>query len=151
MKKILIILGSLFLIIIVAIGALIGFAAYNGTKLDSSSKEYIEINLPSIIAPWNALELDKRASLHFKMAVSTEQIDKLFQKLSELGKNKFIGEPEGSSLMSYTTEAGKQITAKYVIPCSFENGEADIQILLIMEEDQWLISGFHVDSPIFLK
>lgn len=151
MKKILIILGSLFLIIIIAIGAMIGFAAYKGTKLDSSSKAYIETNLPHIISPWSALELDRRASPQFKMAVDKQTIEQLFRKLSELGKNNSIGTPEGSSFMSYTTEGGKQITAKYIVPCSFENGEAVIKISLIMQNEQWLILGFHVDSPIFLN
>jgi hypothetical protein len=53
--------------------------------------------------------------------------------------------------MSYTTQNGKQITAKYRAKALFENGEAEILIQLIEHDGKWQIINFHVNSPIFLK
>ena len=53
--------------------------------------------------------------------------------------------------MSYTTEHGKQITAKYKAKAIFENGEAEIQIQLIEHDGKWKIINFQVNSPVFLN
>jgi hypothetical protein len=151
MKKVLIILGILFVLAIAVAAALIGFAAYNGTKLDASSKEYVDQAAPSIISTWSVAELLDRASPELKAIVTKEQMQQLFNKLSELGKLKEYQGSKGDSFMSYTTQNGKQITAKYRAKALFKNGEAEILIQLIEHDGKWQIINFHVNSPIFLK
>ena len=151
MKRTLIILGILFALVIVIVAGLIGFAAYNGTKLDASSKKYVNQAIPSIIASWSEAELLEQASPELKAIAPIDQIHQLFKKLSGLGKLKEYQGAKGSSFMAYTTKNGKRITAKYTANAIFENGTAEINIQLIDHGGQWQILSFHVNSPIFLK
>ena len=151
MKKVLIILGILFVLGIAIVAGIMGFVAYNGTKLDASSKEYVDQVIPPIISTWSDTELLDRASPELKAIATKDQIVPLFKKLSELGKLKEYQGSKGDSLMSYTTQNGKRITAKYVANALFENGTADINIQLIQHGGNWQILSFHVNSPIFLK
>ena len=151
MKKLLIILGILFLLTIAVVGGLIGFVAYNGTKLDASSKEYVDQAIPQIVTTWSSTELLNRASPELEASATKEQLNQLFKKLSELGTLKKYQGAEGESFMSYTTEHGKQITAKYKAKAIFEHGEAEIQIQLIEHDGKWKIINFQVNSPVFLN
>ena len=151
MKKVLIILGILFVIGIAAVAGFIGIIAYNGTKLDASSKEYVDQAIPPIISTWSEVELLDRASPELKAIATKDQIVPLFKKLSELGKLKKYQGSKGDSFMSYSTQDGKRITAKYVANALFENGEASINIQLIQHDGKWQILNFHVNSPVFLR
>jgi hypothetical protein len=151
MKKVLIILGIFFVLAIAVVAGLIGFAAYKGTKLDASSKEYVDQAVPPIISTWSVLELLDRASPELKAIATQEQMEQLFKKLSELGKLKEYQGSKGDSFMSYTTQNGKQITAKYRAKALFENGEAEILVQLIEHDGMCQIINFHVNSPTFLK
>jgi hypothetical protein len=151
MKKVLIILGILFVLAMAVVAGLIGFAAYNGTKLDASSKEYVDQAVPCIISTWSVVEFLDRASPELKAIATREQMEQLFKKLSELGKLKEYQGSEGNSFVSYTTQNGKQIAAKYTTKALFENGEAEIFIQLAEHDGKWQIINFQVNSPIFLK
>jgi len=61
MKKVLMILGVVFLILIIVVGGFVGYTAYIGTKLDASSKAYVDASVPAIISTWSRNELIKRA------------------------------------------------------------------------------------------
>ncbi len=148
MKKLLYILGIVFVIVIAAIGSFIGYAAYNGNKLDASSANYINENIPPIISSWNPQELIKRSSPELQKVATENQIDTLFAQASKLGAMKSFGKPKGDSNMSYTTQAGNQTTASYVIPVEFQHGKAEIKVKLIQHDGQWQILGFHVDEPL---
>jgi hypothetical protein len=148
MKKLLYILGIVFVIVIAAIGSFIGYAAYNGNKLDASSANYIKENIPPIISNWNPQELIKRSSPEFQKVATENQIDTLFGKLSKLGGLKTFGEPKGEASMSYTTQNGNQTTATYHIQSVFKNGEANLEIKLIQHDGQWQILGFHVSEAL---
>ena len=148
MKKLLYILGIVFVIVIAAIGSFIGYAAYNGSKLDASSANYIKENIPPIISSWNPQELIKRSSPELQKVATENQIDTLFGKLSKLGSLKSFGEPKGEAKMSITTQNGNQTKASYKIHCLFKNGEANIAINLIQHEGQWQILGFNVNEAL---
>lgn len=148
MKKDLIIIGGIFLALIIAIESVIAFAAYNGNKLS-----WRAALLSNSTASHGAIMCGKLASTYSFPEASRDlmgkgQGDRLFRKLSELGGNKTIGAPSGNASMFYTLGEGNKITASYIVPCTFDNGDATIKISLIMEDDQWLILGFHVGDPL---
>lgn len=151
MRKTLIVLAILLVLAIAVVAGLIGFAAYNGTKHDASSKAYVDQSVPPIVSTWSVFELLDRASPELKASGTKEQLEQLFKKLSELGKLKEYQGSKGESLMSITPQNGKQITAKYKAMALFENGEAEIIIQLIKHDGNWQIINFHVKSPFFLK
>lgn len=155
MKKFLSIVGALFLVLLLAIGGIIGYAVYQGHGLDASSKAYIAANVPPIISTWSKDELLKRSSPQL-LKVSNEnpeQIDQLFKKFSKLGAMRSFGDIKGDSNVSYTTQNGKVTTAAYVATAKFENGEGSIKVRLIQSPSsgQWQFLSFYVDSPLFLQ
>jgi UDP-N-acetylmuramyl tripeptide synthase len=148
MKKFLIVLGSIFLALIV-LGALgIGFVAMRGTALDKESKAYADAAIPAITTTWLDKALLDRASSEFNQATTPLQVYHLFRQWeNSLGRLQKCEPAQGQSLVSVTTQNGKQITAKYTAKAQFEKGEATITLVLIKHGDQWQIGGFHVDSP----
>jgi hypothetical protein len=147
MKKIFIILGSIFLAVIV-LGAIgIAFVAIRGNALDKESKGYADSAIPAIVSTWSEKELLDRASPELKKAVTIDQLDRLFRWVSGLGQLQKCAPTEGQALMSATTQTGKMISAQYTAKATFQKGEATIKLGLIKHGDQWQILSFYVDSP----
>ena len=146
MKKLFIVLGSIFLgvIILGAIG--IALVAIKGTALDKESKAYADSAIPAIVNTWSEKALLDRASPEFKKAVTIDQLDRLFRWFSILGQPQTCEPAEGQSLMSATSQTGKMISAQYTAKATFQKGEAHIKLGLIKHGDQWQISSFRVES-----
>jgi hypothetical protein len=51
LKRILSIVGGLFLVLVLVVAGLAGYAAYQGQGLDASSKAFVEENVPAIFPP----------------------------------------------------------------------------------------------------
>nr|WP_063572517.1 hypothetical protein [Luteibacter rhizovicinus] len=153
MKKFFQILGGIFLVLVLIIAAFVGMGIYQGTRLDSSSKAYVEANVKPVVATWSKDELLKRASPQLIEILGKEpsQVDRLFEKFSKLGALKSLSEPKGQSLVAINTGSGKVISASYTETGEFENGRADFNIRLIQIDGEWRFLGFHVNSPIMLQ
>lgn len=147
MKKLLIILGSIFLVVVVLAAIGIGFIAVRGTALDKESKAYADSAIPAIVTTWSEKALLDRASPELKKMATSQEIDRLFRWTSNLGRLQKCEPAEGHSLMSATTQTGKSISAEYTAKASFEKGEATIILGLIKHDEQWQILKFNVQSP----
>jgi len=142
------VLGVIFLGIIIA--GVIGFAvvAYQGTKLDKSSKAYVDRVAPIIISSWNLQELMDHASPELLKMTPHDKLDSTFKMFSEkLGTLKEYKGSEGSSLMHLFPTV---ITAKYIARATFEKGNAEIRISIIRHNKKWQLVGFYVDSKAFM-
>jgi hypothetical protein len=126
-KKFLIILGGIALAAVLLIGGFIGYSAYQGGRLDASSKDYVDKNIPLIVASWSKNELLKRASPQLLDAINEkpDQADRLFQGFAKLGAMRSYDGSKGESTVSYTNKNGKVISASYIANAKFENG-ADV-------------------------
>ena len=153
MKKLLTILGGLFLLIVVVAAVFIGMGVYQGNKLDKSSKAYVEANAQPIVSTWSKDELVKRASPQLLEVLNKDpdQVDQLFKKLSRLGALVSLAEPKGQATMAYTNSTGKVVSAAYTETAQFQNGKADISIRLIQVGGQWQVLLFNVNSPLMLQ
>jgi hypothetical protein len=154
LKRFLAIIGGLFLVLVVVGAGFVGYAAYQGQRLDASSKAYVEENIPAIISTWSKDELLKRSSPQLLKIINEkpEQLDQLFQRLSTLGPMLSFGEAKGDSNVSYTTQNGKVTTAAYVATAKFRNGEGRISARLMQSPGgQWQLLQFNVDAPLFLQ
>ena len=153
MKKILSIIGGLFLTLLVIIACFIGYAAYQGRGLDASSKAYVEENVPPILSSWSKEDLLKRSSPQLLEAIERkpDQMDQLFRKLSKLGAMRSFTGVKGDSQVFYDIKQGKTTTASYTAAATFENGEARLTIRLIQNAGEWKFLLFNVNSPIFLQ
>ena len=147
MKKVLIVLGSIFLVLILLAALGIGFLAVRGNALDKESKAYADAAIPAIITTWLDKALLDRASPEFNQAASPVQVYHMFRSWeSSLGRLQTCDPAQGQSLMSVTSQSGKTISAQYTAKAKFERGEATIRLILIKHGDQWQILRFDVDN-----
>jgi len=153
MKKFLTILGGVFLAVILLLVGLFGFVAYEGHGLDVSSKAYVEVNVPPIIATWSTNELLKRSSPQLLEVINKnpQQLDELFRAFSRLGAMKTFGDVKGESTVAVTAQDGKVITAAYSGTGKFAHGDAQISVRLIQNAGQWQLLSFNVNSPLLLQ
>jgi len=151
MKKLLIVLGSIFLVIIIIVVIGIGVIAYKGTALDKESRDYVDSSVPAIVSAWDKQELLSRASPEFMQVVKSGDLDKLYGMYRRLGKLKEYQGSEGQSNMSVTSEQGKVISAAYTTKAIFDSGPASIKILIIKHGDKWQILKLYVESEVFLQ
>lgn len=151
MKKLLIILGVVFLAIIILAGVGIGISAVKGSTLDKESKRYVDSSVPAIASGWDEQELLRRASPEFMQATDKDGLDRLYVEFRKLGSLREYQGSEGQSYMSVTSEDGRSTTANYTAKAKFDAGSAVIKVALIKHGDQWQILGFHIDSDVFLQ
>jgi hypothetical protein len=152
MKTALSIVGIVFLVLLVLAAGFIGFVAYEGNKFDASSKAYVDESVPAIVGNWSKDELVKRESPQLRKVVSDDELASLFTKLSDaLGPIQSYDGAKGDANMNVTPVSGFQVTASYVAEATFQNGKGEIKINLIQVDGEWLILGFHVNSPTLLK
>ncbi len=151
MKKILIILGAIFLILIIVAGIAIGIVAVKGSALDKQSKAYVDSTVPLIVSNWDEQALLSRVSPEFMAATDKQELDKLYAMFRKLGKLRDYEGSKGQSYMSMSTQNGKSVTAVYKCKSMLEAGPADIKVTLVQHDDKWEIAGFNVDSEVFLQ
>jgi hypothetical protein len=155
MKKILMVLGVIALLLIIFAAGGFSYIAIMGSRLDASSKAYMDANIPTIISTWSKDELEKRASEEFREGLTdrlTDQQWNLFlSKVKPLGTFETYEGSKGQAYISLTFQKGKVVTAHYTASASFKNGPAEITVKLIQRNGQWQILSFTIDSPIFYK
>lgn len=147
MKKLLIVLGLVFLAFIFAVGAFIGYAAFTGSALDKQSKAYVDAAVPAIVSSWSQQELINRASPELRQATKSADMDRMFAWFKTLGHLQKYEGSQGQAIVSVTPQAGKVVSARYTAKALFERGQASIDIAIIKHGDQWQIAGFKVNSP----
>lgn len=146
MKKLFIILGVIFLCIIVIGVIVFSIAAYHGTKLDKSSKAYLDEVIPVIVSSWNSQELIYHASPELLKIMPRDKVDGMFKMFSEkLGGLKKYKGSKGDSFVNFSS-SGKVITASYVVQAAFEKADAEIKISIIQHNNKWQILEFFVNS-----
>jgi len=151
MKNVLMIIGMFAIGCFVCIAILVGTFIYFGMKYDSSSRAYVDANVPPIISNWSTSELQKRESDQFRNATSDDKLNELFVVFNRLGPMKTYDGATGDSNMSATSGSGFQVTARYVVSATFQNGKAEILVNLILVQGQWQILGFRVNSSVLEK
>jgi hypothetical protein len=153
MRKVLSIIGVIFVVLVLVGAGFVGFAAYQGRGLDASSKAYVEENIPAIISTWSKDEFLSRASPQLLKIIDDKPglIDLLFKKFVLLGAMKSFGDVKGDSNVFYSTQNGKVVTANYTATAKFENGDAQIAIRLIQTSGKWQLLLFNINSPLFLQ
>ncbi|HKK06428.1 MAG TPA: hypothetical protein VKA50_11335 [Gammaproteobacteria bacterium] len=152
-KSALIIAGIVVAVTAVVLGVYVGYAVYEGHQLDLSSKRYTQKNVPPILSSWSKEELLERSSKPLRKVVEAHsaQVDRLFQKLSQLGGLKSFGDVKGQANIAYRLGRGTVVTASYVGNAKFEHGEGTVKIRLLREAGEWKFLMFRVNSPIFLQ
>lgn len=145
MKKALMIFGGLFLAILVAVGGLVGYGAFQGGKLDAESKTYVEATLPQILADPSANNILSFFAPQDKAKLNSAAIDQFALKVwGALGHFQSFDDLKGDSLAMYTL-SGADIKAKYVARCHYEKGSVTATITLRKTGESWSLIGVNID------
>ena len=150
MRTILTILGGIFLVGISLVGGFIGYVAFVGGGLDTSSKAYVDESVPAIISSWSREEFLKRASPQLRAVATDEQVGELFLKFHRLGAFQSYDGAKGQANINLT-QHGREVTAAYKANATFQNGKAEIDVRLIQIDGAWRILRFYVNSPAFMR
>lgn len=145
MRKILYGLGLVSLLLVTVLVGGIAFIAYNGNKLDTESKRFVDAAIPAISANWSMKALVERASPEFIQSVSADQLKAGFDQFSNLGRLIQYEGSQGQSNMSYIAGKGSSISASYAAKARFENGEAAFRITLVKRGEVWLIQSLNIN------
>ncbi|MHB1950598.1 MAG: hypothetical protein ACYCQK_03910 [Acidiferrobacteraceae bacterium] len=151
MRKVLQALGIVFLVVLVAGGSIIGYAAYTGSRLDASSRKYVDSAVPAIVANWSEQALMSRADPRLLRATSPYEMAQLFAWLRTLGPMERYCGSTGQATEFLSARSGRIVSARYTACAQFAKGTASIDVALVRNRDKgWQIVGFHVNSPALL-
>lgn len=144
MKKVIMILGYIFLALIV--GLLIGFGTLTviGKRLDKESKAFVDAAIPAIVATWDVREIKKRASPEFNADVDYDGLEQDFGVLQQLGNLVMYKGSTGDAHITLSLQYGYEITADYTANADFETGATSMQMSLIKHGGQWQILDFKI-------
>jgi hypothetical protein len=127
-----------------------GYLAYKGSALDKESKSYANAAVLAITSHWDAHALTNRASPSLTRSINAEQLSSMFDWFGVLGplmaNQDCVG---GSSIAAF---AGKptSITARYTCNEKYQQGAATITVALVKIDNEWMVNGFNVSSPVLL-
>ena len=145
MKKLLSILGAIFLLLLVAGGGLFGFLWMKGGRLDAESKGYIEANLPALLSNMSTDALRSYMSDDDIAKVNRVDSDRFIAALtSRYGRYQSMGDLKGDSFINFTN-AGQIISARYRVPVKYENGALLVQVVLRKRDEKWSMVSVQFD------
>lgn len=118
----------------------------NKPELEKTSREFVESNLPAILDKWDQNEVEKLASEPLAKAFKDkpEQFTTMFDRYKSLGKIKSLGTYDGAVVEQTSHQGIKAVFALYRVGYQFENGDANITVQLIQENQAWRILGINV-------
>jgi len=147
MRKVLYVLGVIFIVLVLGIGTLVGVTVYKGVALDKESARYVDDAVIAITAHWNTDELLNRASPEFKKITTRDRLMSIFDAISgALGPLVDYEGAKGDATIKTMMGSGTTITAIYKARAKYQKGSAEITLRLIKINDTWMIEGFHVGS-----
>ncbi len=147
MKKILMILGGSFIVLILIAITLVIFIASSGSDLDNDSRNYIDKVVPAICSEWNIDTLVYYSVPEMKEVSKKPGFDKLFLSFREkLGQMLEYEDSKGESNVKYIVGEGKTISAYYESKIKCMNDSATIKVTLLKRDNDWRIYNFKVVS-----
>lgn len=146
MKKVLMIFGGIFLVIILAFGGMGLFAWYKASQYDDTAVPYVKSALP-VLSQWDP-EVIKEYMVPKVMEQTTkEDFSKIIKYLSKLGALSSFEEPSFTNINTGATlENGKQTIVTYTINAVYENGDAFVTMSLLDLGKSFQIYKFHINS-----
>ncbi len=135
-------LGIVSLSLLAALGMALAYGAYAGSRLDASSKAFVEQAVHAISANWAPSEVLALASPQLRAALHDEDLKATLLTLSRLGQLRTFDGARGGSEMSFSSTNGRVITANYVATATFENAAAEIHMRLIQVDGHWKLLEF---------
>ncbi|HEX7531447.1 MAG TPA: hypothetical protein VF333_09905 [Pyrinomonadaceae bacterium] len=151
MKKVLMVLGGLFVAFVTVVVIAAAVFIPRALKLDKDAAAYIEQAVPKIAEHWDTQALLDRASPEFmSVTKSPEDLKRLFIVFRRLGALKHFDTPKGTVSNGVFSDTGSFSVGHYTVRGTFDHGAADITIQVRRTRNGWTIDGFHINSELFL-
>jgi hypothetical protein len=146
MKKVFMVLGVIFLVIILAIAGMGIFTWYKSSKYKETAVPYLKAIVPEL-SKWDP-ELAKKYMIpKLLKETSDEDFSKIFKYLSKLGSYQKMNEPNFTKIYTGATlEDGKYTLVTYTINAEYENGDAVITIVLLDLGTNFQVYRFNINS-----
>lgn len=152
MRKFLFALGAVILVLVIAGGVGLFFAARNGAALNAESKAYVDDAVVAITAHWSVDELMTRSTPQLRQITKPDVLRGLFDAASTaLGPLVKYDGAKGEAVMSTRTGSGTTISARYFAHARFQKGDADFVVVLLKINGSWKIEGFHINSDALMR
>ena len=146
MRKVLMVLGGLFLAIIVIVAGLAAYAFIRGPKIDAESKAYLRTTAPLILAQPTADNLTSYMAPEDRAKVDSAALAALSSYMTlNLGGYEACGEWSGGWNVNEST-SGETINSNYQARCQFSKASIIVQISIRKTGDIWRMVGIHLDS-----
>ena len=151
-KKILVVLGIIFVCLLVAGTVGVVTINYLGTKLDEQSKQYVDGVIPVIVSDWDPSQVIARASPELLEVAPPEKIAEFFRMFSDrLGRFKEYRGSKGEANISLHIPRGIIITALYSADVLFEKATAKVNFRVVRRDNDWQILEFRINSEALLN
>ncbi len=137
--------GALFLLLVGIAG--VAYLMVQGSRLDNESRAYADSAVRPVVEHWNAQALKDRAAPALLANLTPERLSNIFQWLSTLGALTSVEPCTGQARIDVSTGNGRVVSGKYTCKAQFQSGEAVISLVLVKNDGEWRIAGFHVNSP----
>jgi hypothetical protein len=146
-KKILKIIGVLFLILV----AIVSYTSYKYHEYDKTAIPYIKDIIP-IFSTWDAEKTKKYWSKTALNATTEEDYIKLFKMYRKLGTLKSIENPQSTNIFSGTKKIdGVNTIITYFVLAHYQNGDAEITLRLLPENEKYKLLSFNINSKAFIQ
>ena len=135
--------------VIVAGGGFAGLAMAAG-DMDKDSLAFSQSAVQAITANWSASELISRGAPNIANA-PPQPIKAMFDKVRTFGAPVNQG-CRGGTLIKMPFGRALEVSARYACQMASPKGPETIDLVLLRDpQGDWKITGFHVDSPLFLQ
>jgi hypothetical protein len=149
MKKVIMMLGYAFLVLIAGIVAETVTLSAIKNRMDKESKAFVDAAIPAIVSTWDVGEIEKRASPEFNDEVDYDELQQDFSALQQLGNLVEYKGSDGDSNIALSFQYGYEITADYTANADFEAGSTAMRISLVKRGGQWQILDFSINPEDF--
>lgn len=130
-KKVLIVLGVIFLVLVLIISGIGVFTWYKSSKYENTAVPYIKAAIPEL-SKWDIEITKEYMAPEVKKEISDEDLNKVIKYLSKLGSLVSIEKPSFTNIYAGATlDSGKKTFVTYTINALYENGNAVITITLL--------------------
>lgn len=148
-RQVLMIGGAVFFVLLLAGGVGLALLWHTGSQLDTSSKAYVDTEVPAIFGQWNVDELVAQATPQFLKSSDRDQSQQMFQKAATaLGAFRSYDGARGQAIVSVTPQTGRVVAAEYEASLSYANGPATVDLRLVQQFGYWRIMAFRFHSPL---
>lgn len=151
LKKFFFLLGTWFVVIVAVIGGSFLYDRYKTSEFDDRAVPYIKEVIPEI-SQWNPTKTKALMASEVAADISEDKFAQAMDLFSRLGRLQSVEEPKFIDVHSGKQgDIGEQTIIEYEIDVQYTNGEATINLKLLLRDGLFEIYNFNFSSEALLK